>query len=140
MKNKTVFDVNIWVSYFISGKTGKIVEMIKNNDVFFYRSTELMLELKDVINRPKFAKYFPNGVQEYILFVERFSELFLTEAIFDLCTDPKDNYLFDLAYQSRSNFLVSGDKKVLAISVKPSLKLLSLSEFKTAIGISPHSA
>ena len=135
MKNKTVFDVNIWLSYFITGKTNKIIELIKNNDVFFYRSEELMSELKDVINRPKFSKYFPNGTQEYILFVERFSKLFLTQAIFDLCFDPKDNYLFDLAYQSNSDFLVSGDKKVLAVPVEQSLKLLSLSAFKTAIGL-----
>ena len=135
MKNKTVFDVNIWLSYFITGKTKKIIELIKNNDVFFYRSEELISELKDVINRPKFSKYFPNGTQEYILFVERFSKLFLTQAIFDQCPDPKDNYLFDLAYQSHSNFLVSGDKKVLAVPVKQPLKLLSLSAFKIAIGV-----
>jgi len=135
MKNKTVFDVNIWLSYFIKGKTEKILEMIKNNEVFFYRSAELMSELIDVINRPKFANYFPNGTNDYILFVERFSELLLTHAIFDLCTDPKDNYLFDLAYQSHSNFLVSGDKEVLAVPVKHSLKLLTLFAFKLAVGI-----
>ena len=135
MKNKTVFDVNVWLSYFITGKTEKILEMIKNNDVFFYRSAELMSELIDVINRPKFAKYFPNGTHEYILFVERFAELFLTQAIFDLCPDHKDNYLFDLAYQSHSDFLVSGDKEVLAVPVKQSLKLLSLFAFKLAVGI-----
>ena len=135
MKNKTVFDVNIWLNYFISGKSEKIIEMIENNDVFFYRSLELMSELKDVINRPKFAKYFSNGTEEYILFVEQVTELFLTQTIFNLCPDPKDNYLFDLAYQSRSNFLVSGDKKLLAVSVDQSLKLLSLAAFKTAMGI-----
>ena len=136
MKNKTVFDVNIWLSYFISGKSEQIIDMIENNDVFFYRSVELMSELKDVINRPKFAKYFSNGTGKYIMFVEQVAELFLTQAIFDLCPDPKDNYLFDLAYQSRSNFLVSGDKKLLAVPVEQSLKLLSLSAFKTAVGIS----
>ena len=135
MKNKTVFDVNIWLSYFISGKSEKIIDMIENNDVFFYRSTELISELKEVINRPKFTKYFPNGTREYVLFVEQVAEFFHTQAIFKQCPDPKDNYLFDLAYQSHSNFLVSGDKKVLAVPVKQSLKLLSLSAFKTAIGI-----
>ena len=135
MKNKTVFDVNIWLSYFISGKAEEIIEMVENNNVFFYRSTELMLELKEVINRPKFAKFFPTGTEEYILLVEQVTEYVLTQAIFDQCPDPKDNYLFDLAYQSHSNFLVSGDKKVLAVPVKQSLKLLSLSAFKTTIGI-----
>jgi putative PIN family toxin of toxin-antitoxin system len=109
--------------------------MIENNDVCFYRSVELMSELRDVINRPKFAKYFFTGTEEHILFVEKVAELFITKSIFDLCPDPKDNYLFDLAFQSHSNFLVSGDKTLLAVPVNQSLKLLSLSAFKAAIGV-----
>ena len=135
MKNKTVFDVNIWLSYFISGQSEKIIDMMENNDVFFYRSAELMAELKEVINRPKFTKYFSNGTEEYVSFVEQIAEFFFTQSVFDQCTDPKDNYLFDLAYQSHSNFLVSGDKKVLAVPVRQSLQLLSLSAFKIAIGV-----
>jgi len=135
MINKTVFDVNIWLRYFISGKSEKIIDMIENNDVFFYRSLELMLELEEVINRPKFAKYFSSGTKEYIAFVEQVAEFIHTQPIFDQCTDPKDNYLFDLAYQSNSDFLVSDDKKVLATPVKQSLKSRSLSEFKAEIGI-----
>jgi len=65
MKNKTVFDVNIWLSYFISGKSEKIIDMIENNDVFFYRSAQLMLELKEVINRniEIIRIYCPSGLQ-----------------------------------------------------------------------------
>ena len=136
MKNKTVFDVNIWISYFLTGKSEEIIDMVENNDVLFYRSAQLMSELQEVINRPKFAKYFPTGTTEYILFVELLAEHFSTRAVFNQCPDPKDNYLFDLAYQSYSDYLVSGDKKVLAVLVAGhSLKLLSLSAFKTAIGM-----
>jgi putative PIN family toxin of toxin-antitoxin system len=139
MSNKTVFDVNIWISYFITGKSEKIVDMVENNDVFFYRSAQLMSELKEVINRPKFAKYFPNGTAEYVLFVEQLAEHFSTYVLFNQCPDPKDNYLFDLAYQSHSDYLVSGDKKVLAVPiVKQSLKLLSLSAYNIAICLSPR--
>jgi len=135
MKNKTVFDVNIWLRYFISGKSEKIIDMIENNNVFFYRSIELILELVEVINRPKFAKYFSNGTKDHIAFVEQVAELFHTQPVFDLCPDPKDNYLFDLAYQSKSNYLVSEDKKVLSTPVKQSLKTRSLSGFKAELGI-----
>jgi putative PIN family toxin of toxin-antitoxin system len=135
MKNKTVFDVNIWLSYFISGKSEQLIEMIENNNVVFYRSTELIAELKDVINRPKFAKYFPDGVEDYIFMVERIAVFIPTQVVFDQCPDPKDNYLFDLAYQSHSKYLVSGDKQVLAVPVRKSLKLLSLSAFRISVGI-----
>jgi len=135
MRNKTVFDVNVWLRYFISGNSEKIIDMMEYCNVCFYRSVELMSELKEVINRPKFTKYFPNGTKEYVLFVEQIAELFHTQPIFDQCSDPKDNYLFDLAYQSHSDFLVSDDKEVLATPVKPSLKSCSLFEFKAEIGI-----
>jgi putative PIN family toxin of toxin-antitoxin system len=134
MQNKTVFDVNIWISYFITGKSEEIIDMVENNNVLFYRSAQLMSELQEVINRPKFAKYFPNGTAKYVLFVELLAEHFSTQAVFNQCPDPKDNYLFDLAYQSHSEYLVSGDKKVLAVPVAGHfLKLLSLSAFKIAI-------
>ena len=45
MKNKTVFDVNIWLRYFISGKSEKIIDMIENNDVFFYER-EVVADLR----------------------------------------------------------------------------------------------
>ena len=131
--HKTVFDVNVWLSCFISGKVGEVVDMVERNGVLFYRSAELMLELREVINRPKFAKYFPNGTEEYVAFVERVAEHIHTQALFDQCPDLKDNFLFDLAYQSRADFLVSGDKKVLAVPARQPLKLLSLSAFKIAI-------
>ena len=134
--NKTVFDVNIWLRYFISGKAEQIVDMIENNEVFLYRSMELLLELKEVINRPKFAKYFPNGTNEHVFFVEQVAEFVYTQAIFNQCQDPKDNYLFDLAYQSASNFLVSDDKIVIATPVRQTLKVLSLYDFKAIMGIS----
>jgi putative PIN family toxin of toxin-antitoxin system len=124
MKNKTVFDVNIWISCFISGKTAEIVEMIINDDVVLHRSAELTDELTEVMRRPKLKKYFPDGISRYIGFYEVITEYYTTRKIFSACLDPEDNYLFDLAYQSDARFLVSGDKAVLATPVKPSLSVL----------------
>jgi hypothetical protein len=41
VENKTVFDVNIWLSYFISGKIEQIVDMIEKNDGFVYYSGKI---------------------------------------------------------------------------------------------------
>ena len=55
MKNKTVFDVNIWISYFLTGKSEEIIDMVENNDVLFCRSAQLMSELQEVISAFKIA-------------------------------------------------------------------------------------
>jgi len=57
MDNKTVFDVNIWVSYFLKGKFTELVDMIANYNVEFFRAKELTEELLSVISRDKFKKY-----------------------------------------------------------------------------------
>ncbi|MDR2854309.1 MAG: putative toxin-antitoxin system toxin component, PIN family [Prevotellaceae bacterium] len=133
MKRKTVFDVNVWISYFISNKANLIMSMVDNNGVYLYCSNELMTELRDVINREKFAKYFPEGTEKYLLFCELITELYPTIPLFSDCPDPDDNYLFDLAYQANTEFLVSGDKKVLNTPVRKSLKLRNLADFKHEI-------
>jgi putative PIN family toxin of toxin-antitoxin system len=132
-KHKTVFDTNIWISYFINGKLTEIVTMILHNEVVLYRSPELTKELLDVLHRPKFKKYFPLGIEQYILFYENLTEFYKTIAVFKNCSDPKDNYLFDLAYQTSSKYLVSGDRHVLSTPVHFSLKLLSLTDFKSLL-------
>ena len=99
MKIKVVFDVNIWVSYFITNRAGHIVDMVANNDIILYRSSRLAKELANVLERPKFKKYFPNGIQHLILLFEIITSLYHTVDVFSGCEDPKDNYLFDLAYR-----------------------------------------
>jgi putative PIN family toxin of toxin-antitoxin system len=139
MKNKTVFDTNIWISFFISHKTEQIIDMIERNNVILYRSDQLTEELKTVLQRNKFRKYFSDGIENLMLLYEGTTEFYSTISTFENCSDPKDNYLFDLAYQTASHYLVSGDRHVLSTPVKSSLNLLLLSDFKNTIGFSNYS-
>jgi putative PIN family toxin of toxin-antitoxin system len=129
-ENSLVLDVNIWISYFISHQIQELVTIIKHKKLIIYRSNALTKELNDVINRQKIAKRLKLPVEDYISFYHRITIWFNSIEIFKDCPDPKDNYLFDLAYQTKSKYLVSGDKIVLATKVKPSLKLITLTEFK----------
>lgn len=45
----------------------------------------------------------------------------------------KDNYLFDLAYQSNSKYLVSGDRDVRETPITKPLEVVSLTKFKEVI-------
>jgi uncharacterized protein len=41
--NKYVLDANIWLSYFISGKTIFLVKIVASRDVTIYRCDELLV-------------------------------------------------------------------------------------------------
>ena len=61
MPNKThrvVFDTNIIVYFLISKNFNKLESKIKNGQVTFIFSDELMTEILLVLKRPKFKKYF----------------------------------------------------------------------------------
>ena len=133
MKSKTVFDTNIWITYFLKGRFKELVELVFDHDVELFRSIELTRELVSVISRPKFKKYLELPVREYISFYEDLSRIIAIEHVFKGCRDPKDNYLFDLAYQSKSRFLVSGDRDVRETHITKPLEVLSLTAFKEVI-------
>ena len=129
MENRTVLDTNNWISYFIGKKTNDIVKMTEKNVVFLH-STASADELIEVLSRKKFEKYNLD-ISDLVLFYTNISEYCHTEPIFNDCSDPKDNFLFDLALQGNAKYLVSGDKKVLSTPVtSETLKITTLSAFK----------
>lgn len=133
MDNRTVFDVNIWISYFLKGKFTELVDLIANHDVEFFRAKELTDELVSVICRDKFKKYLHLPLQSYISFYEKISSFLTIQKEFAGCRDPKDNYLFDLAFQSNSKYLVSGDFDVIETIIDKPLNVVSLKTFKEMI-------
>ena len=139
MVNRTVFDTNIWISYFLSEKFDELIKLRRENSVLFLRSLPSMVELKNVVSRKKFQKNNFN-VDKLMRFYVGISTFCATTVQFNDCTDPKDNFLFDLAIQGKADFLVSGDKKVLGTPLESkSVQIRSLSEFKASVLTSKNS-
>lgn len=133
METKAVFDTNIWISYFLGGKITELTEMVLFHEVSLYRAKELTNELKTVLSRKKFSKYLTLPMGRYLSMYENLTRLIEIEQSFEGCRDPKDNFLFDIAYQSSSDYLVSGDKDILETPIIPPLQVVTLSEFKKRI-------
>jgi len=49
---------------------------------------------------------------------------------FDRSPDPKDNYLFDLAYQVKCDYLVAGEKVLLNMKHFNQIKIIAISELR----------
>lgn len=68
--------------------------------------------------------------EEYITFIDAISEIYESQKRFSLLTDYKDNYLVDLAWQSKA-ILVSDDKHFSPLRrlTRPKVKLYSKTQF-----------
>ncbi len=129
-KNKIVLDVNIWISLFINKQLYFVDDLVFKKNITICRCDELTNELVDVMPRKKFDKTWKKPIEKYLSFYEDYTVAHSINLVFEGCPDKKDNYLFDLAYQSSALYLVSGDKKVLSTPLKPPLQVITLADFK----------
>jgi uncharacterized protein len=133
MKESIIIDVNIWISYFIKSKATEIVDLIIHNKLIVYSDKNLRNELIEVMCREKFSKYLTaESIENCILIFDGLTKNFNTKNHFTGSPDPKDNYLYDLALQTNSIILVTGDKKLLNFKI-PNLDTMSLSDFKNLL-------
>ncbi|MBE2256190.1 MAG: putative toxin-antitoxin system toxin component, PIN family [Ignavibacteria bacterium] len=125
-----VIDTNIWISFLITNIYKKLEKLLIENQILILFSEELLLEFSEVINRPKFKKYFSeidveellNSLGNYIKFIEVNSKV-------SICRDPKDNFLLSLSLDGNADYLITGDKDLLEIKKISNTKIVTISEF-----------
>ncbi|HCN37622.1 MAG TPA: putative toxin-antitoxin system toxin component, PIN family [Bacteroidetes bacterium] len=125
-----VIDTNIWISFLITNRYKKLENLLIENEIIILFSEELLLEFSEVINRPKFKKYFSeidveellNSLGNYIKFIEVNSKV-------SICRDPKDNFLLSLSLDGNADYLITGDKDLLEIKKISDTKIITISEF-----------
>lgn len=57
-KDRIIIDTNLWNSFILTGNFSKLDRIINDEFTVLLFSIELIEELTDVANRPKFRKYF----------------------------------------------------------------------------------
>lgn len=127
-----VLDTNIWVSYFMAKKHVELVNIIYDYNLKIFTDDNLIKELTDVLNRPKIKKYINVEISELVDFHKELCFYNNTILKYNNSPDPNDNFLFDLAIQTNSEYVVTGDKKILEIQ-HPDFIFVSMSYFEKMI-------
>lgn len=112
-----VFDTNVLVSalIFYTSRPGEAFRSAVLNGVVLI-SDLLLLELRDVLGRPKFDRYVTPS--ERVAFLADLSvnaeKIALTVSI-QACRDPKDNHILALAVSGGATCIISGDADLLTL-------------------------
>lgn len=112
------------------GRAETLADFIIDNELIVYSCLELVDELTTVIQRDKFDKYLKAPRENYLTLHHQLTVFTEIELIFKDSPDPDDNYLFDLALQAKADYLVTGDKKLLAVE---NVEAISLREFEDMV-------
>jgi putative PIN family toxin of toxin-antitoxin system len=132
-----VLDCNVWVSIFYRNKLEKVLNAIYAKGSNIVSCQEQFKEFADIHTKhDKISGMIPLKTEECILLMSEACELYHPAKRFTLIEDYKDNYLVDLAHQSKS-ILVSNDKDFdqLRKLKQPKVKVLSIKDFYHEIGI-----
>ena len=96
----------------------------------WFFSKELIEEFLTVAKRPKFEKYFSDDIiSDLLRLFDKYGKLIdvLTET--DVCRDLKDNFLLNLAVDSKANYLITGDSDLLVIKKIKKTRIITLTDF-----------
>src|SRR5262245_13314210 len=114
---RCVIDTNVILSalFFESGKPGRAVRKAIS-DLEVLASLETLLELSEVLSRPRFDRYLSRAEREE--FLRAFtSQVVLVEptVLISACRDPKDDKFLELAVSGGARSLITGDSDLLAL-------------------------
>ena len=93
-------------------------------------SDALVLELRNVLARPRFDSYITRA--ERIAFLQAFireSELISITETVRQCRDPKDDMVLELAVNGRARFIITGDDDLLVLSPFREIEIVTPAEF-----------
>jgi hypothetical protein len=83
-----------------------------------------------VIKRPKLRRFFSQeDTEELIETIEEYAEFISVTSKVAVCRDEKDNFLLYLAKDSKSDFLITGDKDLLVLERFEQTNILTITQF-----------
>lgn len=91
----------------------------------------MIQEFLTIAKRPKLQKYFTDKDIEHLLHTfDNFGILIKVTSQIKICRDYKDNFLLNLAVDSKADYLATGDKDLLEIKNIEKTKILTIRELK----------
>jgi hypothetical protein len=127
---RIVLDTNILISALIGeGKPAKLFRKILAKRAEFLISKPLLDEFVNVIARPKFLEYVSEDeVKSFLQLILNVSSVTDVRSKFDVIADKSDNLVLATAYDSKADFIVSGDKHLLKLKRFRGIKIVTVDQ------------
>ncbi len=135
---RAVIDTGVFVSALIrpQGKTGAVLQALKDKRFTMIYSTDILVEIIDVLGRDKFrSKYHisPDDIAALIDLIRLRGELVIPSQKLTVCRDPKDDIFLEAALEGKAEYIVSGDFDLLDMKSFENIPILRVAEFLARI-------
>ena len=129
-RKKIVIDTNVIISALgWGGRPDEVIQKIAKGEVTLYLSSEIINEIVEVMNYPKF-NFSPQKKQRLISILEQKAIIVEPkESVQVIEDDPTDNIFLECAIEAKAEFLISGDKHLLALGEFRFVKIVTPAGF-----------
>ena len=132
---KVVLDTNVLVSALIkAGKPRDLFnKLVKEQQLVLSRV--ILEEFLEVIDDPKIAKYTSEkDVTVFLNTLKNSARIVQVKSKFKAVKDdPDDDAIVQAAYDSKANYIISGDKHLLALKHFKGIRILTVDEMLNAL-------
>jgi len=131
---RVVIDTNIWISHLLGSLLQDIDEKILSKEIKVVVSDEMLKELAEVSNRPKFKNIFTSQrMKELFSLLDGYAIIVSPGRKVNACRDEKDNFLLEVALDGKADYLITGDEDLLVLSTFHGTKIIRPKEFEDTL-------
>jgi uncharacterized protein len=128
---RVILDTNIWVSALISKEFEWIDGLFVSEAMELVFSERLLTEFLQVAHRPKLKKFISEArLKRVIELLDTYATVVTTTSTINVCRDPDDNFLLELAVDAPADFLVTGDNDVLSLKTIGNCRIITVAELR----------
>lgn len=126
---KVVFDTNIFISAFVipGGKAEKAFILAIRGTFALYTSVFILTEVSQKLQE-KFD-WDEKRIIELLRFIKSIAVILKTMSILHVLKDEPDNRVLECAVEGKVDFVVTGDKHILALREYKGITIVNLSDF-----------
>lgn len=131
---KLVLDTNTIVSaFFWEGNEFELLKKIEEGKALLFTSEEILNEIEDVINRPKFKEVLRATNQTTAIIIQKIislSQLVIGPRLREniVKDDQKDDKFIESAVNANADIIVSGDSHLLKIKEHKGIRIMKTIE------------
>src|SRR5258708_15368152 len=113
---KIIIDTNLFISFLITKNYTQLNHFFFSKKWALIFSDELIRELIEVAQRPKFRRFFSAAdIEDLLVVLYKHGDFVTVKTDVTICRDPKDNFLLALAIDGEAEFLLTGDQDLLVL-------------------------
>ena len=134
---RVVLDTNVLVSAILKqgGNEWAVLQKVNEGEIISLTSEDILHEFARVMSKPKFENS-KEEVDEWLLFLLGVSLLVApTERLTVIKDDPSDNKILECAVSGNADYIISGDRHLLALREYRGIKILNSSDSLKSLNI-----